>query len=823
MAESRSLQPNAHYYSPRLLKKLAGILSAPVTVLEAPSGYGKTTAVRDYLKNKLSKGVPVHWWNAEEDAPTVSWAALCQEIAHIDPMAGKELLTLGFPKPMSAWEIGKVFGSVCCDTQAVLVMDDFQFLQKELSRNVMSALLSYAGEKLHLVIITQTVRPFPFSYFDQKDIHYIQAEDLRLSSEDVRHYFRLCGISVSKGEAGKIYEYTEGWIAAVYLTVLQMQREEGVAPGLSLIQLMESIVWKNMSDQGKELFFHISLFPSVSIEQIGFLLQTDPLPEEVFTLLEETPFVRYEAEKRQYVPHAVLREMLLRRLKAADAQTRNSCYGRAGAWFARAGEILYALECFFKIGDYEAIFSLPLTEMTLARIGGMPFTELAARLIADCPEAIKRKYPLSLLRIAYAFIGADKREQAVALLEEIKGYIGEMEGENVQKELTGEWMLISAFLHFPDIQKMELAIQEAAEQIGGRCRTLTAEEPFVFGLPLMIFFHKTSGKLDEEIQALSNVIQALSLLTGVKSGADVLFQAEAALYRGKLAQAEQLSYQAAFMAEGSRQWAVRMGTANLLAQLAVKRGSNSDLSQYIKELEKNVDRDAVCPFVAQMLQTDYYMWLGLTELIPQSVREGRSKFMDVPSWVRIYLGYFHIGILLQEADYSRLLGAAQAAIMECREGGYLMVEIYMCLIAAMGYYQTGQQEEAYFYVREALDKSRPDGISLPFMEFKSVLGGLVEKAFSERNEKMPAEIAENGQIIGDNWKLLIRLSSESNVLPYGLTEREMEVATLAAKGLSNKEIAAAMYITEATVKFHLRTVFSKLGIDRRSKLAGILE
>ncbi len=197
--------------------------------------------------------------------------------------------------------------------------------------------------------------------------------------------------------------------------------------------------------------------------------------------------------------------------------------------------------------------------------------------------------------------------------------------------------------------------------------------------------------------------------------------------------------------------------------------------------------------------------------------------MDVPSWVRIYLGYFHIGILLQEADYSRLLGAAQAAIMECREGGYLMVEIYMCLIAAMGYYQTGQQEEAYFYVREALDKSRPDGISLPFMEFKSVLGGLVEKAFSERNEKMPAEIAENGQIIGDNWKLLIRLSSESNVLPYGLTEREMEVATLAAKGLSNKEIAAAMYITETTVKFHLRTVFSKLGIDRRSKLAGILE
>ena len=44
-----------------------------------------------------------------------------------------------------------------------------------------------------------------------------------------------------------------------------------------------------------------------------------------------------------------------------------------------------------------------------------------------------------------------------------------------------------------------------------------------------------------------------------------------------------------------------------------------------------------------------------------------------------------------------------------------------------------------------------------------------------------------------------------------------------AKETSNKEIAAKLFVTEATVKFHLRTVFSKLNIDRRSKLARILE
>jgi len=104
-----------------------------------------------------------------------------------------------------------------------------------------------------------------------------------------------------------------------------------------------------------------------------------------------------------------------------------------------------------------------------------------------------------------------------------------------------------------------------------------------------------------------------------------------------------------------------------------------------------------------------------------------------------------------------------------------------------------------------------------------MLDNLIENAFLEMGVRMPEEIAASGQVISDNWKLLIRLSAESGTLPYGLTEREMEVATLAAKGMSNKEIASKLFITEATVKFHLRTVFAKLGIDRRSKLAGIIE
>ena len=70
----------------------------------------------------------------------------------------------------------------------------------------------------------------------------------------MRRYCRLCGIALSESEADQLFGYTEGWIVALYLTVQQMQRGQGVFPGLSLLQLMERIVWDQMSQPGKDLF-----------------------------------------------------------------------------------------------------------------------------------------------------------------------------------------------------------------------------------------------------------------------------------------------------------------------------------------------------------------------------------------------------------------------------------------------------------------------------------------------------------------------------------------------------------------------------------------
>ncbi len=60
------------------------------------------------------------------------------------------------------------------------------------------------------------------------------------------------------------------------------------------------------------------------------------------------------------------------------------------------------------------------------------------------------------------------------------------------------------------------------------------------------------------------------------------------------------------------------------------------------------------------------------------------------------------------------------------------------------------------------------------------------------------------------------LSREAQA-PDVLSERELEVLNLIAKGAANKEIAAGLCISESTVKTHIQTIFQKLGVGDRTE------
>ncbi len=57
-------------------------------------------------------------------------------------------------------------------------------------------------------------------------------------------------------------------------------------------------------------------------------------------------------------------------------------------------------------------------------------------------------------------------------------------------------------------------------------------------------------------------------------------------------------------------------------------------------------------------------------------------------------------------------------------------------------------------------------------------------------------------------------------IPEGLlTDRESEIVTLIAKGLSNREIAAKLFMSEGTVKNYISGILDKTGLDHRTQIA----
>jgi DNA-binding NarL/FixJ family response regulator len=72
-----------------------------------------------------------------------------------------------------------------------------------------------------------------------------------------------------------------------------------------------------------------------------------------------------------------------------------------------------------------------------------------------------------------------------------------------------------------------------------------------------------------------------------------------------------------------------------------------------------------------------------------------------------------------------------------------------------------------------------------------------------------------GLIVGTSALLF---EAENELLERGpLTERETEVLGLLSKGLANKQIAAALGISEHTVKFHVSSIYTKLNVTNRTE------
>ena len=193
---------NVRYFSPRLLAALTGILSSPLTVIEAPMGYGKTVAVREFLRRE---NLAVIWVSVLDSPDGAFWRSLCRELERLPETAetARALRSLGPPfAPDDAARRDaalELLESLDFARPTVLVVDDVHLLASAPSCvRFFQILARQAMSNLHIVLTTRHFQTDDALLADLKgELARLGPALLAFSEEDIRAYCALCGLKIS--------------------------------------------------------------------------------------------------------------------------------------------------------------------------------------------------------------------------------------------------------------------------------------------------------------------------------------------------------------------------------------------------------------------------------------------------------------------------------------------------------------------------------------------------------------------------------------------------------------------------------------------------
>ena len=164
--------------------------------------------------------------------------------------------------------------------------------------------------------------------------------------------------------------------------------------------------------------------------------------------------------------------------------------------------------------------------------------------------------------------------------------------------------------------------------------------------------------------------------------------------------------------------------------------------------------------------------------------------------------------------------AVEPMISWARANNTIMSEIYLRLTCAAIYHNCGKEADAIDHIDKAIELALPDKFYGVLAEYCRALDTLMEKRLSLIDEDAWKEVKKLYKIYNEGWSKLSGAIRGKRILTT-LSDKEREVAKLAAFGMTNPEIAEKLHMSLPAVKQAIRIVMEKSGMSR-DQFAAIL-
>ena len=110
-------------------------------------------------------------------------------------------------------------------------------------------------------------------------------------------------------------------------------------------------------------------------------------------------------------------------------------------------------------------------------------------------------------------------------------------------------------------------------------------------------------------------------------------------------------------------------------------------------------------------------------------------------------------------------------------------------------------------------------LALAWSALKQGADGFVHAMMHPAQVLGAVEVVQKGELAAPRQLLRYSLSQNENQKIGGLSARQREILEMVVEGLSNAQIAGRLYLSESTIKQHLRVVYKALGVRNRTEAA----